>query len=175
MEQQTRQITIGYDFSLGAARAMQVAGGLCRAFDARLEVVVSIFGLLDDRMMERIREADPRRSALETEAVALERIERFARADIQRLHMDDIEQSLLRIRLLRHLPFGHVPTLVELTYAAHEVIAADLEELVLRTTDASHSDYALLTGILIHGPTDSWVWPGTRYARVAGDKTPLWS
>jgi hypothetical protein len=79
----------------------------------------------------------------------------------------DIEQSLLKQRLLPELPFGRVPDLIELTRATYGAIVADLEALIGQTLDATEDDWAVLTGIQIHGVRNQpWFWPGTCYSMV---------
>jgi hypothetical protein len=78
----------------------------------------------------------------------------------------DIEQSLLKRRLLREIPYGHVPDLLELTRIAQRVIQKDLEHVLNTIIDRSRSDYAMITGIQIHGPEHSYVYPTACYAVV---------
>ena len=87
------------------------------------------------------------------------------------LDPDDIEQSLLKQRLFRRLTYGDVPGLITLTYLAHAVIREDLERMIALTVDPARSDYAVLTGIQIHGPDGAdYVWPGTLYAVVSAQR-----
>lgn len=79
----------------------------------------------------------------------------------------DIEQSLLKGRLLRELPFGETPSLIDLTRAAYRAILGDLEALIGQTLDASEDDWAVLTGIQVHGAdNEPWFWPGSCYSMV---------
>jgi hypothetical protein len=79
----------------------------------------------------------------------------------------DIEQSLLKQRLLRELAFGQLPSLVDLTRAAYRAIVADLEAVIAQTLDPTEDDWAVLTGIQIHGVrNEPWFWPGTCYSMV---------
>jgi hypothetical protein len=90
------------------------------------------------------------------------------------LNQDDLEQSLIRIRLLKHLQFGHVPDLVELTRATHDVILEDLERTVASTTDPASCDYGVVTGVLLHAPNGrTWIWPGAVYAVVDGKRIDI--
>lgn len=84
------------------------------------------------------------------------------------LSMDDIdlEQSLLKRRLLREIPYGHVPDLLELTKIAQKVVQKDLEHAVNTIIDRGRSDYAMLTGIQIHGPEGNLISPARCYAVV---------
>jgi hypothetical protein len=79
----------------------------------------------------------------------------------------DIEQSLLKGRLLRELPFGEMPSLIDLTRAAYRAIVSDLEALIGQTLDPTEDDWAVLTGIQIHGAgNEPWFWPGSCYSMV---------
>jgi len=83
----------------------------------------------------------------------------------------DIEQSLLKQRLLRELSFGRLPSLVDLTRAAHGAIVDDLETLIGQTLDPTEDDWAVLTGIQIHGVrNEPWFWPGTCYSMVENQR-----
>ncbi|MBW2255875.1 MAG: hypothetical protein JRI25_14930, partial [Deltaproteobacteria bacterium] len=85
------------------------------------------------------------------------------------LDADDLEQSLLKARLMQHLKWGQVPTLAELTFLTGEVILADLERMIGLTVDHETADYAVLSGVQIHGPGGrALFWPGTHYAVVDG-------
>jgi hypothetical protein len=91
-----------------------------------------------------------------------------------RLDPYDVEQSLLKHRLLRRVRYGDVPDLVSLTRITYEVLVADLEEMIAQVVDTGRSDYAVLSGIQIHGPDNrDFVWPGVLYAVVNGKKQEL--
>jgi len=90
------------------------------------------------------------------------------------LDRHDVELSLLKQRLIPELDLRQLPDLVELTRVAHRAALADLEMLAADAVDPSREDYAVLSGILIHGPdATSLVWPGPCYAVVAGTRTDL--
>ncbi len=90
------------------------------------------------------------------------------------LDADDLEQSLLKQRIFRRLTYGDVPDLVRLTRLAHEVILEELERMIQLTVDTTRSDYAVLTGVQIHGPEASdYVWPDVMYAVVDQARRPL--
>jgi hypothetical protein len=90
------------------------------------------------------------------------------------LRADDIEQSLLKARLLEKIRWGQVPSLPELTLLAGKVIQEDLENMIALTVDASRADYAVLCGIQIHGPEGAELfWPTASYAVVSGKKRAL--
>jgi hypothetical protein len=63
-----------------------------------------------------------------------------------RLDPYDIEQSLLKQRLLRDIKYGDVPDLVQLTKVTHAALVADLEEMISLTVDSEKSDYARFNG-----------------------------
>jgi hypothetical protein len=84
---------------------------------------------------------------------------------------DDAEFSMLRRRMARALGWGRVPDLLQLTEAAERVIVEDLERMIGFTLDQERADYAILSGLLIHGPEQkSYVRPGVCYAMVNGEK-----
>ncbi len=90
------------------------------------------------------------------------------------LDMDDVEQSLLKHRLLRKIRFGNVPELAELTQIAQSVILEDLEHVIEITVDPAVSDYAVLSGIQIHGPDRTqYIWPGEMYVVKGGERRAL--
>ncbi|MDH5676021.1 MAG: hypothetical protein OEZ06_28120 [Myxococcales bacterium] len=87
---------------------------------------------------------------------------------------DDLEQSLLRERLLRVLEWGHTPDLLEVTHAARRAIQADLERAIELTVDTDRADYAAFTGIQIHGPgARTLVHAGPSWAAVGGERRAI--
>jgi hypothetical protein len=84
------------------------------------------------------------------------------------LSMDDIdiEQNLLKRRLLREIPYGHVPDLLELTKITQKVVQKDIEYALNTIVDRRKSDYAVISGIQIHGPERNYVWVASCYAVV---------
>ncbi len=80
------------------------------------------------------------------------------------LNSDDIEQSLLKQRLSREIDVGMVPNLVELTKITHRAILADLQRMIGLTVNLDQNDYAVLSGIQIHGPDETqYIWPQELY------------
>lgn len=76
------------------------------------------------------------------------------------LNMEDVEQSLVRQRILADLPYGDKPTLDEITKLASDIITNDVDKLLTENLDINVYDYVVLTGIQIHGPEDvDWVYP----------------
>lgn len=84
------------------------------------------------------------------------------------LSMDDIdiEQNLLKRRLLREIPYGHVPDLLELTKITQKVVQKDIEYVLNTIVDRRKSDYAVISGIQIHGPEHNYIWVASCYAVV---------
>ncbi|HNP61931.1 MAG TPA: hypothetical protein PKM72_13880 [Nitrospirales bacterium] len=80
------------------------------------------------------------------------------------IDLDDIEQSLLKQHLFRKLTYGDIPDLLSLTKTAYAVILEELERMIQLTVDPVQNDYAVLTGIQIHGPQGmEYIWPGETY------------
>ncbi len=89
------------------------------------------------------------------------------------LDIDDIEQSLIKMKMLQEIQYGQVPDLLELTKIALKVIQEDLKRMITLTVDTSRSDYAVFTGIQIHGPGANFVWPSLCYTIVKGNKMDI--
>jgi hypothetical protein len=86
---------------------------------------------------------------------------------------EDIEESLLKRRLLTEIPYGQIPDLIELTKITRKVIQSDLEHAIEKVVDTKKSDYAVITGIQIHGPDGNYIWPAESYAVVNGVKQEI--
>jgi hypothetical protein len=89
------------------------------------------------------------------------------------MDQDDLEMSLLRLRLLKEIPYGRVPDLLELTRLTQRIIVADLERAIETVVDPETSDYALLTGIQIHGQDGNYVQSLPGYALVKGQRQSI--
>lgn len=86
------------------------------------------------------------------------------------LDLDDIEQSILKTKIFEKLKYGEKPDLVRITKITHEIIKEDLERLI-QVSEKEPFDYAVLTGIMIHGPNESnYVFPQTFYAVSKSDE-----
>lgn len=84
------------------------------------------------------------------------------------------EFSHLRQCLAPRLPEDRVPDLVELTMITHDAIAERLSSDLAAVIDTSKADFAVATGVLIHGPgRREFVWPGALFAVVAGERKRL--
>jgi len=86
---------------------------------------------------------------------------------------EDIEESLLKRRLLTEIPYGQIPDLIELTKITRKVIQSDLEHAIEKVVDTKKSDYAVFTGIQIHGPDGNYIWPSESYAVVKNKRTAI--
>jgi hypothetical protein len=80
---------------------------------------------------------------------------------------EDVELSLIRMRLMREIPYGHIPDLLELTKITLKTIKEDLGNALSKIVDAKHSNYAFITGIQIHGPDGNYIWPDDSYAVIS--------
>jgi len=81
----------------------------------------------------------------------------------------DVEQSLLRQRLADRLQPGLVPDLVAMTRLTHQAIREDLDLLIDSCLDPTTTDYAIFTGIQVHGPHQaSFIWPADSRAVIRG-------
>lgn len=84
------------------------------------------------------------------------------------LNPDDVEQSLRTQRLFGKFGFGEIPDLVTLTKVTQHIIREDLERMIRLTVVPSTTDYAVFTGVQIHGPVHKdWIWVETSY--IVGD------
>jgi hypothetical protein len=89
------------------------------------------------------------------------------------LDENDLEQSLLRMRLLERIPYGQVPDLLALTHLVREVALADLENALRSIIDPAKSDYAVISGIQVHAPDGNHVCPFPSYAIVGGARQEI--
>lgn len=87
-----------------------------------------------------------------------------------KMDTEDLEQSIIRQKILSALRYGDKLNLVEMTKLACQIIADDVHTL-LSSLDASVFKYAVMTGIQIHGPVDmTWIYPHKFY--VVGADLP---
>ena len=90
------------------------------------------------------------------------------------LDPDNLEHSLLKQRLFLRLKSGDIPGLVSLTKLGCTAILEDLQRMIQLTVDTSRSDYAVMTGIQIHGPEEkTFVCPSVMYVVVNGKRQEL--
>ncbi|RAQ47788.1 hypothetical protein B9S53_03495 [Arthrospira sp. O9.13F] len=90
--------------------------------------------------------------------------------------MQDIEQSIIRQKIISALKYGDKPNLVEMTQLASKIISEDVEKL-LSLVDNFVFNYGVMTGIQIHGPMDThWIYPHDFYlvsSQLPGGKKNL--
>jgi hypothetical protein len=80
-------------------------------------------------------------------------------------NIQDIEQSMVRQKVLSVLEYGKIPDLVEITKLAMDIIGNDVETL-LNTLNHDVFKYGVVTGIQIHGPNDStYIYPGRMFVK----------
>jgi len=92
---------------------------------------------------------------------------------------DDLEYILLKQKVMKSIVYGTKPSLVELTKTVQKVVLAELEKLISSTLDPKKANYAVISGVQIHGP--SWlnkkdmdyVWVGDAYSVVKGEKVKI--
>lgn len=90
-----------------------------------------------------------------------------------RLDEEDIEESLLKRRLLRELKYGEVPDLLTLTKITLKAIVEDLENIIQKVVDPKKADYAVISGIQIHGPEENYIVPDESYVIIDGERKKL--
>lgn len=77
----------------------------------------------------------------------------------------DLEQVMVKQKLLGKLPFGQVPSLVGLTKAALTATVEDVTA-VLESVIEDNARYAIVSGVLIHGPDgNDFFWTSTVQAQ----------
>lgn len=86
---------------------------------------------------------------------------------------EDFEQSMIRIRLLKEITYGKVPDLLDLTKITQKAIQTDLENTINKVVDIKKNDYAVMTGIQIHGPENNFICPAHCYALVNEKKIEI--
>ncbi len=84
------------------------------------------------------------------------------------LDFDDVEQSLVRMKILNAVKYGQVPDLLGITRITLGIIQEDLKRMIHFTVDTKRNDYAVFTGIQIHGPGANYIWPSQCYSVVSG-------
>lgn len=86
---------------------------------------------------------------------------------------EDVELSLIKTRLLREIPYGRVPNLMELTKITLKTIKEDFQNALRQTVHSDKADYAFITGVQIHGPEGNYIAPDESYVVVNKAKKKL--
>jgi hypothetical protein len=90
------------------------------------------------------------------------------------LDVDDIEQSLLKQKLMSYIRYGEKPSLESLTYCASDCVTDTVERLLKVTVNPEHCDYAIFSGIQIHGPMGTnYFMPRVMYVMKDGKQIQL--
>ena len=83
---------------------------------------------------------------------------------------DDLEQCTVRQKIISAIHYGESVDQLSITKLACQIIGDDLKR-ILAPVDSSVYNYAVFTGILIHGPNDTnWIYPQDYY--VVGANLP---
>jgi len=95
------------------------------------------------------------------------------------LDNDDLEYSVLKEKAFKNIPNGSKPSLVELTKIVQKTVLSELEKLIASAIDTKKVNYAVISGVQIHGPhwltkkDSDYVWVGEAYSVVKGAKAKL--
>jgi len=81
------------------------------------------------------------------------------------LNMNDLEESLIRQKLVSHMNYGDVKDIVGLTKLALEVITEDIRRM-LTHLDMNKVRYGVVTGVQIHGVGKTFIWPSKTWVRM---------
>lgn len=91
------------------------------------------------------------------------------------LDRGDLEQSFLKARIRMVLGDEEPGDLISVTQAAHQAAVEDLSLLAAETLDPATEDYAVVSGIQIHRPTEpNLAWLGASYVVVQGTRSEIW-
>jgi hypothetical protein len=153
-------VTMGRTGLAAATDHTPIVGGKRRfTFYAIPHIAISKNGEIGRVYREGIQKASHARGALEAIVKELESGYLQLVTDMQ-----DIEQSIIRQKILSSIHYGDKPDLVSITKLAGEIISRDVERL-LSDLDSSIFTYAVMTGVQIHGPEDThWIYPRDFYA-----------
>ncbi|MEI6362649.1 MAG: hypothetical protein WCP95_10990 [Actinomycetes bacterium] len=153
----------GKPFDVGALAGMVLVGstGLRAALshvpgeDGRHRFVAFCFphiGVDEDGTIGRVQRRGMSRETTACGALAGFRTELESGQRDFVLDTDDVEQSLLRMRLAPLVPPGTVPTLLELTDLTRHCAVEDVRRFVDLARDHEPVDVASISGIVVHRP-----------------------
>lgn len=152
-------ITIGQTGLIAATNHTPISDRIRRfTFYAMPHIAISRYGEIGKVYREGIQKPSHACGALEAIVEELE-------SGHLNLEMDlhDIEQSIIRQKILSTLNYGDKPDLCDITKLACKIISQDVKRL-LSSLNPIIFHYAVMTGIQIHGPLDSqWVYPQDFY------------
>jgi hypothetical protein len=153
----------GRPFGVGALAGLVFLGrtGLQAALshvpgeDGRHRFVTFCFphiGIDDDGSVGRVQRRGMSRASAACGALAAFRAQLADGSRDFGLDVDDVEQSLLRMRLVDLVPPGEVPSLIELTELARIAAVQDLHRFVDLARGHEPVDVAYISGIVVHLP-----------------------
>ncbi len=90
-----------------------------------------------------------------------------------KLDEDDMEIGFLKRRLLRELKYGETPDLLQLTRITLKSAIEDLQDTIEKVVDKNKADYAVISGIQVHGPEENYIVPDECYVVIDGEKKKL--
>ncbi|BAY22088.1 hypothetical protein NIES2100_18510 [Calothrix sp. NIES-2100] len=135
------------------------------AFYAMPHIAISQDGEVGKVYRYGIQKVSHACSALE--AIAKELLSGQIKLEID---MEDVEQTIVRQKILSTIYYGNKPDLLEITKLASQIVSRDIQKL-LSNVDTEVFKYAVMTGIQIHGPMDTnWIYPQEFY--VVGSDIP---
>ena len=123
--------------------------------DGRHRFVVFCFphiGIDEDGVVGRVQRRGMSRASAACGALAAFRSQLAEGSRDFTLDVDDVEQSLLRMRLSRLVPLGEVPSLVDLTELARQAAVQDVHRFVDLARGHEPVDVAYISGIVVHLP-----------------------
>ena len=155
--------TWGRPFDVGALAGLVLVGrtGLSAALshvpgeDGRHRFAAFCFphiGIDADGTVGRVQRRGMLRASSACGALASFRAELEQGEPALGLDSDDIEQSLLRMRLARELSGRGAPSLLEITELTRQAAVADLQRFIDLARDRDPVDVAYLSGIVVHLP-----------------------
>lgn len=152
-------VTIGKTGLAAATDHTPIFDGLRRfTFYAMPHIAISRKGEVGKVYREGIEKASHACGALEVIVKELESGNLNLETDMQ-----DIEQTIVRQKILSAIRYGDKPDLIEITKLACRIISEDIEKL-LSNLNPLVFKYAVMTGIQIHGPMDThWIYPQDFY------------
>ncbi len=87
---------------------------------------------------------------------------------------DDVEMGILRHRLLKTIDYAESLNLLDVTIKARTVIQKDIESAIYKVVDPEKADYALITGIQIHGADGcNYTAPNESYVSISNVRHEL--
>jgi hypothetical protein len=174
----------GYPFRLGSLAAMVLTGksGLAAALahapkiDGRQRTVVYAMphiGIGEDGTVGSFNRPGQDGATTACGALVRFRTELANGQLVTGLDQYDVEMSVTRQRLVQALRYGAVPSIVELTAVARDVILDDLLHIGDLVPGWAAADVAVFSGIQIHTADGDFVQPGRSFLLPGGTTTTI--